>query len=81
MITHEIKILLNHYDRVKAGTKTFEIRKNDRYYQKGDQVVMGVVIPEEGSFYQTDYPKITATVGDVYPIHEDFVVFSLLGVK
>ncbi len=35
MKTHLIKILEDHYDLVLAGTKTFEIRLNDRAYQKG----------------------------------------------
>lgn len=83
MTTHEIKIHITHYNRVKAGTKTFEIRKNDRYYQRGDQVIMTAVY-EDGTIASKrpeHFPSIKAEIGDVYPIHDDFVVFSLLSVK
>ncbi len=36
MIKHELKILPEYFCQVKAGLKTFEIRKNDRGYQVGD---------------------------------------------
>lgn len=35
---HELKIWPEHYNNVKEGTKTFEIRVNDRGFQKGDKV-------------------------------------------
>ena len=41
---HKIKILEEFADSVLFGDKTFEIRKNDRGYQRGDLVrfiVMG----------------------------------------
>jgi len=33
---HELKLHANYYRRVEKGTKTFEIRYNDRDYQVGD---------------------------------------------
>ena len=33
---HELKILPEYYEEVKAGNKTFEVRKNDRDYMKND---------------------------------------------
>ena len=35
---HEIKLLEDYCDAVLSGEKTFEVRKNDRGYQKGDHV-------------------------------------------
>lgn len=35
---HELKIWPQYYCRVADGTKTFEVRKNDRGYQPGDTV-------------------------------------------
>jgi hypothetical protein len=40
---HEIKIGLDFANAVLAKEKTFEIRRNDRGYQKGDAVVFRVV--------------------------------------
>ena len=38
MMKHHLKILEQHYHRVKEGVKTFEIRNNDRAFQMGDEV-------------------------------------------
>ena len=35
---HQIKILESFADAVYSGEKNFEVRKNDRGYQKGDVV-------------------------------------------
>ena len=37
---HELKIWPQYYCRVFDGSKTFEIRKNDRGFQPGDIVVL-----------------------------------------
>lgn len=33
---HKLKTLDTYFDAVKAGTKTFEVRLNDRAFQTGD---------------------------------------------
>lgn len=43
MIEHHIKIQKEFADAVMSGEKTFEIRKNDRGYQKGDMIRFHVV--------------------------------------
>lgn len=43
MKTHEIKLHENFADAVLSGEKCFEIRENDRGYQKGDRVRFSVV--------------------------------------
>ena len=47
MKTHTIKIIDDFADAVASGDKTFEIRKNDRGYQKGD-FVRFVVVDKSG---------------------------------
>lgn len=37
-MVHELKILPQYYEEVKAGNKNFELRKNDRDYKKPDIV-------------------------------------------
>ena len=37
-MTHELKILPQYYEEVKAGNKNFELRRNDRDYKKGDTI-------------------------------------------
>ena len=40
MATHELKILPEYYDAVALKTKTFEIRKNDRNFHVGDELIL-----------------------------------------
>nr|DAT62222.1 MAG TPA: protein of unknown function (DUF3850) [Caudoviricetes sp.] len=35
---HKLKILKQFADEIKQGNKYFEVRKNDRAYQKGDVI-------------------------------------------
>jgi len=79
MNNHSLKILREHYNNVRAGTKTFEIRKNDRAFQKGDTVSLSLFIKETNEFWATEEcPVLYFKVGDVYPIDAETVVFSLL---
>lgn len=78
---HELKILPQYFCRVKGGTKTFEIRKNDRGYQPGDTVSMREYDPQR---HEEEYHCFSGkmvgpfTVGYVLPIDAERVVFSLL---
>lgn len=44
MTTHRLKINERYADAVLNGTKTFEIRKNDRNFKVGDKIVFRVII-------------------------------------
>ena len=37
-MTHEIKLNIHYCDAVLSGEKNFEVRVNDRGYQKGDYI-------------------------------------------
>ena len=43
MQIHKIKLNMNYESAVLSGEKNFEVRYNDRGYQKGDKVVFDVV--------------------------------------
>lgn len=87
-VTHVVKILPQHWKRVFDGTKTFEIRVNDRGYQKGDKIRMRPFDPETKEYMsdvETGSPlkggeccELRRTIGDVYPVDANRVVFSLL---
>jgi len=79
-MTHVLKIYYEHYKRVAEGTKTFEIRNNDRAFQKGDRVQLRPYDPHGGQDYSDCLP-LDRIIGDVYPIDADRVVFSLLEVS
>ena len=42
-MTHHLKLNHNYADAVLSGQKNFEIRYNDRGYQRGDKVAFQVV--------------------------------------
>lgn len=42
-MTHNINIRESFADAILSGNKTFEIRKNDRGYQKGDLIQFSVI--------------------------------------
>lgn len=39
-MTHKLKIWLEYYEEVFKGYKTFELRKNDRDFKKGDILIL-----------------------------------------
>ena len=67
MTTHRLKIHEQYANAVLNGTKTFEVRKNDRGYEVGDKIVFDVVTnegyavgeaarhPLNGATYRIDY--------------------------
>ena len=50
MKTHELKIWPQWFDAVRIGSKTFEIRKNDRNYAVGDKLVLEEFRPGVGEY-------------------------------
>ena len=46
MMTHKLRCWPEHFNRVMSGKKPFEIRKNDRFFQAGDHVVLLEFEPE-----------------------------------
>lgn len=67
MTTHRLKLLIKYADAIMDGTKTFEVRKNDRNFKVGDKIVFDVVTnegfavgaaarhPLNGQTYRIDY--------------------------
>lgn len=47
-IKHTLKILPEYFEAVVSGKKTFEIRKNDRDYARGDLFMLQEWNPETG---------------------------------
>ena len=39
-MVHELKIAPKFYEAIICGEKTFEVRKNDRYYRVGDTLML-----------------------------------------
>jgi ASC-1-like (ASCH) protein len=75
-MTHELKILPEYFDAVCDGTKTFEIRKNDRGYRVGDLVILKEYTPQDGFTGEAIVRRITYITD--YAQQDGYVVFSIV---
>lgn len=79
MLGHNLKIRIEFCNSVLDGTKCFEVRENDRGFQKGDTVMfnpvdkMGFHIPHE---IETKVYEITYVLSG-WGIKEGYVVFGI----
>ncbi len=78
MTYHHLKILKQYADEVAAGNKLFEIRKNDRNFQKGDIVQFAVIDTEELHILDRRAYEITYVLTD-FPtgLKKGYVVFGI----
>lgn len=77
MKTHRIKLNYEFQDDILSGEKTFEVRLNDRGYQKGDRVQFhvndrkNVEEPLDNKTFEITY------VLSGWGIEKDYVVFGI----
>lgn len=73
-INHRLKILPQYFQDVTVGDKTFEIRKNDRDYKVGDNIVLSEY--EDGQYAGRNILAIITYITD-YGQKDDYVVFGI----
>ena len=78
-MTHNIKLQCGFADSVNSGEKNFEIRKNDRGYQKGDKVQFSVIDNVGLRMYHPLEEKtfIITYVMSGYGLENGYVVFGI----
>ena len=65
-MTHELKIQRQWADAKLAGEKPFEIRRNDRGFQKGDIVRYKVIDPKTGEpWVESGFPRVVSNENGV----------------
>lgn len=72
MTTHRLKVLVKYADAIMNGTKTFEIRKNDRDYEVGDKIVFNVVADDCHSFMEAAKHPFNGATYRIDYILDDF---------
>ena len=76
---HHLKIWPLYYERVRDGSKTWELRENDRGFKEGDTVLLHEWSVALGKY--TGQEPLKFIVGYVLKIDQTRVVFSLLPYK
>ncbi|MFA7265117.1 MAG: DUF3850 domain-containing protein [Candidatus Nanopelagicales bacterium] len=71
---HSLKIEQRWFDRIMDGTKTAELRLNDRDFQAGD--TLNLTAPD-GRFVEVD---ITHVLNEVDGLYSDYAILSFLPV-
>ena len=76
-MTHELKILPIYFRKVLSYDKTFEVRKNDRDFKIGDEVIL----LEFDGFYYTGRiikVKITYILDNFEGLSDGYIAFSFI---
>ena len=83
VMKNENKLFLNFCDDVLSGDKIFEIRENDRGYQKGDRVVFQPYEPSDPFVKHpiTDKVYEITYVLNGWGLKNGYVVFGIREVK
>ena len=82
MAVHELKTLAPFWNAVASGEKNFEVRKNDRGFQKGDVLVLYCLKTYAPTLIETTKDPLLRSVTYVLPggqfgIESGFVVMGL----
>lgn len=83
-MVHRIKILETFASAVVTGEKSFEIRKNDRGYNRGDVVEFSVINTDgtTNNFHPLNEKTYEITyVMNGYGLKNGFVVFGIKEIK
>lgn len=54
MIEHSLKTAAPYWDAIERGEKTFEVRRDDRGFQKGDVLLLRRLSPGSGNVFSRD---------------------------
>lgn len=91
-MVHSVKCLPEYFEPLYEGTKTFEVRKNDRFYRIGDYLAVNEFYPLEreasvpeffrrfpDGFYSDRFAlfRITYILDNPLYCLEDYVILSL----
>lgn len=76
MKTHDLKISEEFYEEVEQGNKRFEIRRNDRDFQKGDKVTL-FETTNHGTSYTGRSSNFFISYVTSFEQKDNFVVFGI----
>lgn len=81
---HQLKIESEYFKKIAAGIKTFEIRKNDRNFHKGDYLGLNEITPhpcnDDGERIETGnfvLVRVVDIFGDNRFVKDGYVIMSI----
>lgn len=76
---HELKIWKEYFDEVFMGRKTFEVRKNDRNFRKGDILILKEWDNEKQEYTGRQMARCIYYIlnGGQFGVENGFVVMSI----
>jgi ASC-1-like (ASCH) protein len=74
---HQLKIHPEYFQAICEGEKTFEIRRNDRDYQVGDELFLNEFDPEKQKYTGRREKVIVSYITD-YAQVEDYIVMAII---
>ena len=82
-MNHELKTWPEYYDKVVSGEKTFELRKNDRYFKVGDTLTLQKYCPNEEKYLGWEITvEVTYILeGGNFGLEEGFVIMGFKYLK
>lgn len=77
MKTHYLKTWPEYFQHVESGNKTFEVRKNDRYFEVGDILVLEEWRPDSKEYTGKLVDRKVTYVYFGGPVAPGFVVMGM----
>ena len=74
---HELKCWPEFFSAIVSGVKTFEIRKNDRGFTAGDELLLKEYVPLSQSYTGAEVLVQVPYITSAY-MREDYVVMSIV---
>lgn len=74
---HRLKTVEPYFSEVRAGNKTFEVRKADRDFNVGDTLELVQYFPETDSYGDVDVREITYILADPPYVPEGYVILAI----
>lgn len=75
---HQLKTMTPFFEEVMAGTKTFELRKNDRDFRVGDILILKEYLPETKVFSGMEVRRqITYILSSFTGLEAGYVILGL----
>lgn len=79
MNVHDLKCWPAYFDAIKAGTKKFEVRLNDRDYRVGDVLILRRFDPESNAYNGDKMERVVTYImhGGQFGIAPDHCVMAI----